>query len=157
MSTRISFLIFSSFFFSTLLAQQSINSGGNKANGATGSVNYSVGQVFYHHLNNDNYQIHEGVQYGYEIINSIGENNTIELKYNVYPNPTTSNFTLNISDFNPNTFSYILYDINGKELNHLALTNPKTNISLSKYNSKTFLLNVYNKNKNVKSFTIIKN
>ena len=90
MITRISFLIFSSFFFSTLLAQQSINSGGNKANGATGSVNYSVGQVFYHHLNNDNYQIHEGVQYGYEIINSIGENNTIELKYNVYPNPTNT-------------------------------------------------------------------
>ena len=147
-------LILSSHF---ALAQQSVNASGNKATGTSGNVNYSIGQVFYHHLNGDNNTLSEGVQYGYSITNSIGENSHISLTYSVYPNPTKSNFSLSISEFISDSFSYILYDINGTKINQGEITNSLTDISLSKYNNHTFLLTVFKNKGFIKSFTIIKN
>ena len=139
------------------VAQQSINSAGNNATGNGGTVNYSIGQVFYHHLNGDNNTLNEGVQYGYEITNSIGENSNIYLTHLVYPNPTKSNFTLSISEFKTGLFSYIIYNINGSIINRAEITNSLTAISLSKFDNSTFILTVFKNNELLKSFTIIKN
>ena len=139
------------------IAQQSINTAGNNATGNGGTVNYSIGQVFYHHLNGDNNTLYEGVQYGYEIANSIGENSNVYLTHLVYPNPTKSNFTISISEFKTGLFSYILYNINGSIINQAEITNSLTDISLSKFDNSTFILTVFKNNELLKSFTIIKN
>lgn len=145
------------FFSSNFLAQASINSAGNKATGTAGNVNYSIGQVFYQNLIGDNNTLQEGIQYGYEITNSIGENSNVNLEYLAYPNPTKSNFSLSISEFISDSFSYILYDIHGTKINQGEITNSLTGISLSKYNNHTFLLTVFKNKEFIKSFTIIKN
>jgi hypothetical protein len=139
------------------IGQHSINTAGNNATGNGGTVNYSIGQVFYHHLNDDNYTLDEGVQYGYEITNSIGENSNVYLSHFVYPNPTKSNFTLSISEFKSGLFSYILYNINGSIINRLEIIDPLSAISLSKFDGNSFILTVFKNNELIKSFTIIKN
>ena len=156
---KLSFYLIFIFLLSShfAIAQQSINTASSIATGNGGTVSYSIGQVFYHHLNGDNNTLNEGVQYGYEITNSIGENSNVYLTHLVYPNPTKSNFTLSISEFKSGIFSYILYNINGSIINRAEITNPLSAISLSKFDNSTFILTVFKNNELLKSFTIIKN
>ncbi len=54
-------LICSSFIVYLSMAQQAAVSGGGQIQGAGGNISISIGQAFYHRINNDNHQINEGV------------------------------------------------------------------------------------------------
>ena len=139
-------------------AQESINSAGGNATGSGGTVAYSIGQVVYTTNTASNGTVAQGVQQAYEIQSlEVSEvKPTISLK--VFPNPTTSNLTLQISEYNNEEYSYLLYDMLGKALSKGQIKSQRTQINTSGLPSATYIINVQNKaNQNVQSFKIIKN
>ena len=139
-------------------AQESINSAGGNAKGSGGTVAYSIGQVVYTTNTASNGTVAQGVQQAYEIQSlEVSEvKPTISLK--VFPNPTTSNLTLQISEYNNEEYSYLLYDMLGKALSKGQIKSQRTQINTSGLPSATYIINVQNKaNQNVQSFKIIKN
>ncbi len=139
-------------------SQQSSNAAGGDATGSGGSVAYSVGQIVYTTHTGSTGSVAQGVQQAYEIF-SIGINETeLNSSLSLFPNPIVDNLTLQISDFNKEKLSYILFDTQGKLLRNGQVTAQQTQINTSSLLPATYFIKVLDQeNKQVQSFKIIKN
>lgn len=137
--------------------QTTVTSGGN-ATGSGGSVSYSIGQVADKTQTGTTGTITQGVQQPFEIVTLSGlEFENIRLEAIVFPNPTTSNITLKISDFNLENLNYQLLDIQGRLINEGKISNNETVINMERYTTSTYILRINSKSKEIKTFKIIKN
>lgn len=140
----------------SLLAQESPTASGGEATGTGGTSSYSVGQVLNTTITGTNGSVSTGVQQPYEIFVFTGIKETkINLKMNVYPNPTVDFLSLEVE--NNENLSYQLYDLKGKLITSKKITDKKTTISMQNLSTATYVLRVVKDNKIIKSFKIIKN
>jgi hypothetical protein len=142
-----------------LQAQESVTATGGNASGSGGSVSYSVGQVVYTTNTGTNGSVAQGVQQPFEIsvVTAIEEAKGINLSVSAYPNPTTDYLTLEVLAFQLSTFHFQLYDMNGKLLQSEKITSNQTSIVMSNLVPATYFVKVTERNKEVKTFKIIKN
>lgn len=137
-------------------SQQLTTSSGGETTGTGGSTSYSIGQIAYSVYSDDTGTISEGVQQPYEIyrITGIKPNLTIS-NIKVYPNPTSNNLLLEISDVNQ-SLSYQLFNSSGILLKTQKDLESKTVINMDDISSNIYFLKIFDKNKIVSSFKIIK-
>jgi hypothetical protein len=139
-------------------AQESANSSGGNAMGSGGTVAYSVGQVVYTTNTGTNGSVAQGVQHAYEIFTVGIKETELNIALSAFPNPTTENLTLQISNYNNEKLSYQLLDMQGKHLINGLVTSQQTQINMNSLSPATYFINVVNQeNKKVQSFKIIKN
>lgn len=139
-------------------AQESVNATGGDATGSGGAVAYSIGQVVYTTNTDASGTVIQGVQQAYEIFTVGIKETELNISLSVFPNPTTNNLTLQISDYNNEKLSYQLFDMQGKSLSNRLVTNQQTQINTASLPPATYFINVVNQeNKKVQSFKIIKN
>ncbi len=144
---------------STLKAQEGTHTSGGEASGSGGSVSYSVGQVVYTTNTGTNGSVAQGVQQPYEIsvITALEEAQNINLTVSAYPNPTTDYLTLEVKEFELSDLHFQLYDMTGKLLQSEKINGNQTRISMSNLASATYFVRIVQRNKEVKTFKIIKN
>ena len=148
-----------SFFLSSTMAQESVNVTGGSAISTGGSVNYSIGQVVYTINNGRSGSVAEGIQQPYEIsvVSGFQASNGIKILILAYPNPTTDLLTLDVRDFHLSFFTFRLYDLAGRLLKNEQILERKTSINMSNFEPATYFVKVFQENKEVKTFKIIKN
>ena len=141
------------------LGQTSVNTSGGEASGTgESSASYTVGEtVFTDPSGNGSSTSSQGVQQAYEFIVGIDELTSVELLLNLFPNPASESVTLSIDEPSVTDFRYKMYDLNGKLLMENRVTSDMTLIPIEAYADGTYLLEVLQKFRTVKSFTIIKN
>ncbi len=139
-------------------AQNGVVSAGGFATGTGGSVSYSTGQIANSFASGSNGSVAEGLQQPFEI-STLGNDDfpSIILEMKVYPNPTTSNVILKISDFSTENLVYQLFDVAGKQIANEKIINSETHINMTSLNVAIYFLEVKNQNKTIKNFKIIKN
>lgn len=138
--------------------QESVNASGGDGSGSGGTVAYSVGQLAYTTITGSNESIAQGVQQPVEIFTLGVEEIVMNISLTAFPNPTTENLTLQISNYNNEKLSYQLFDIQGKQLNNGQIVAWQTQIDMNSLPTATYFLNIVNQeNKKVQSFKIIKN
>jgi opacity protein-like surface antigen len=148
-------LCFSTF---SAIAQESINSIGSEATGSGGTVAYSIGQAVYTYESGTNGNISQGVQQPYEIYSVGIKETTLDISLSVFPNPTTDNLTLQITDYNNEKLTYQLFDLSGKLLSNGQIITQQTKINTTNLPSTTYFIKVINQENNqFQSFKIIKN
>lgn len=141
-----------------------INASGNNASGSTGSVTYSIGQVFYTYIGESVYNVAQGVQ---QQENSTTNKGSLETPENieeptaeivVFPNPTTDYVTINMKgfEFGKENGSYQLYDYQGRLLKQNTINQSDTQINLSYLSSSIYILQVFIDNQVLKTFKILK-
>jgi len=142
-----------------IYAQESINATGGNALGSGGSVSYSIGQIVYQTNSDAIGSVAEGVQQPFEIsiITSTEEAKNINLMVTAYPNPSTDYLILHIDGFDISNLSYHLYDMQGKLLHNEHIVDNSTMVSVNSLKPAIYFIKVYQKNKEVKTFKIIKN
>lgn len=140
---------------------ETIITSGNNATGASGTVTYSIGQVFYTYMGVDAvYSVAQGIQQqikGEQLyVPDIEEPAKVEMY--VYPNPTSDfvNISLNGVELEGQR-SYRLYDIQARLLKQNTISDTETQVSLNNLSPSIYILAVYVDNKILKSFKIIKN
>ncbi len=131
-------------------------SGGNMAS-TTGSVSYSVGQIFNNNIVSTDGSAIQGIQFYFENITL----KVIDIKTNfnitTYPNPTSSFINIKINDYNKENLSYELYDLLGKVLIKKRITSDFTKINIKDLPNAVYLLKLSNSsNENIKTLKIIK-
>ena len=133
---------------------------GNDATGSSGSVTYSIGQIFYTSIEESEYNVVQGIQHQ-ETYNSLDTQDVIEPKteISIYPNPTTDFVNINMEGYELENGlrSYQLYDFQGRLLKENTIDQNETQVNLSDLSSSIYLLQVYVDNKALKTFKIIKN
>ena len=147
--------------FTGLYAQEAIPAAGGNASGSGGSMSYSVGQDVYTTNTGSNGSVSQGVQQPYEIfvVTGLEESIGINLNISAYPNPTADFLTLKVdasAQLNFHTMSYQLFDLNSKLLENKKLTGNETGINMKNLVPATYMLKVTDKNKEVRTFKIIK-
>lgn len=158
MKTLYVILILSFSIFSPTIAQESANSTGGDATGSGGTVAYSVGQVVYTTNTSSNGNEAQGVQHAYEIYTLGVEETEINSSLIAFPNPTSENVTLQLSDYNNENLTYQLFDMQGKQLSNGNIVAQQTQINMFGLPSATYVVTVVNEDyKKVQSFKIIKN
>ena len=137
-----------------LTAQNAVATSGGEGSGSGGSVSYTIGQVFYQ----TNASISEGVQQAYEILTvGIQDQIAVDMKLNVYPNPTVDLLTLNVENYENKKLSYQLYSVNGLLLSRKQITANITQIDMVNRVPSIYFLKITNQNQTIKTFKIIKN
>jgi len=100
----------------------------------------------------------QGVQQPFEISAVLGVDDLlgINLSLVAYPNPTTDFLNLTIANLNYKNLSYQLFDINGRLLAQKKLENNSNEITMKQFPSALYFLKIFNNQKLVKLFKIIK-
>lgn len=157
LNKAIFFCLFALGIFKTKAQQAPITSGGN-AVGTNGKITYSVGQNDYTYISNVFGSINQGVQQPFEIF-TLGTDNfqNIKLLMTVYPNPTSDKVSLKIDDYNLEKLTFQLLDITGKKILTQKINTSETIIDLQNFATTTYILQILDSAKNIKTFKIIKN
>lgn len=138
-------------------AQVSVSTSGGDAEGSGGAVAYSVGQVVYTTNTGSTGSVAQGVQHAYEISTLDIKETVLNISLTAFPNPTTENLTLQISEYNNEKLSYQLFDMQGKQLSNGQIVTQQTQINMNNLPTAIYFINVRNQeNKKVQSFKIIK-
>lgn len=140
---------------------ETFNSSGDDATGDSGSVTYSIGQVFYTYIGESIYNVAQGVQQDELSITLSTEENSIQPKAEIFifPNPTTDYVSINMEGYESDSRqrSYQLYDLQGRLLKQDTVIQTETQINVTDLRSAIYLLQVYVENKVLKTFKIVKN
>ena len=141
-----------------LFSQETIPASGGDAMGTGGSSSYSVGQLVYSTNSDATGTVSQGVQQSIEIfVLSNPDLETVTLKAVTYPNPTINHVVLELSDANITNLTYLLFDIHGRVVSNGTICQKQTQIQMQNLESGTYILNVNQNNKALKTFKIIKN
>lgn len=141
---------------SACYSQQATSTSGGNAKGNGGSVAYSVGQVMYTTNSGAGGTVNQGVQQSYDIITVGIKETALNISLTIFPNPTATNLTLQVSDFTNENLTYQLLDMQGKLLETAQITASQMQINMDNLPAATYLLNVTQENKRVQTFKIIK-
>lgn len=159
MKTKKLFLVlFLSFVMQGISAQKATVASGGNATGSGGKVSYSIGQVAYANATGAGGTVTQGMQQPFEIV-TLGTDNfpEIMLSMSVYPNPTTAMVNLTVGDLDQENLQFYLTDIAGKHLQFQKISEIETQIQMENYPNAVYFLNVFDNNKQLKTFKIIKN
>lgn len=144
---------------------ETFNASGEDALGNAGSISYSIGQVFFTYIGESVYNVAQGVQQSNIVDNTevIDRPEDIidspEVNVIVYPNPTTDyiNIAMKDVDLDNGQNSYQLFNYQGKLIEQHKITDDRTQINLQHLSSSVYILQVFVKNKNFKTFKVLKN
>lgn len=152
--------VFSLFVLATTIEAQSfIPAAGGNASGSGGTVSYTIGQVVYTTVSGTGGNLTQGVQLPFEIsvVTTIKEASGIILESSVYPVPAKDFVTLKVESYNTEYLSFKLYDMNGKLLQKNLVGGNETQIYLGEFSPGAYILKIFENNKEIKTFRIIKN
>ncbi|MFH7000354.1 T9SS type A sorting domain-containing protein [Flavobacterium sp. FlaQc-57] len=135
---------------------------GSNATGSSGSVSYSIGQVFYTYNGVGSvYNVAQGIQQlrKDEMLDVPEVDKPTTAQIFVFPNPTTDfvNISMNGLELESGQRSYKLYDIQARLLKQNKIDQIETQVSLNNLSSSIYVLVVYVDNKILKSFKVVKN
>jgi len=139
-------------------AQKGTVAAGGEATGSGGSVSFSIGQIDYITATGTGGRITQGLQQPYEIFRVSLDDVSIELLSSVFPNPTRDGVTLRVpANIVLADMRYRVYDLIGNLVIDKKLDGPDTSVDMTSLANATYLLKVYNKEKDITTFKIIKN
>lgn len=155
---KIILLIIFSFTISAVKAQQTTATAGGDASGSGGSFSYSIGQVVYTYIYSSDVTVAQGVQQPYEISIILDfDTYEINLMIKTYPNPTKDYLVLNLNTVDFSNLFFELYDLNGRLIKRRNIASSTETIDMEYLPNTHYLLKINNKNKEIKTFKIIKN
>lgn len=160
---RLGLVIFSMVtFLHPSYTQESITAAGGEATGTTGTVSFTVGQVFYHAHEGEGGTVAEGVQQPFEIfiITSVEDAPDITLNMMAYPNPVAGRLNLVVDlpgDLRGKGYHYRLYDANGRALLSDRILNRQSGIDMANLPPAVYFLHVLDNRQVLRVFRIIKN
>ena len=139
---------------------ETIISSGTDATGSSGTVSYSVGQVFYTYVGSHSvYNLAQGIQHQEtnEKLN-LAENIVAKAEAFVFPNPAADFVNINIKgmDLKEGQQSYQLYDLQGRLIKQNTINDIQSQINLNHLSPSIYLLRIYINNKVLNTFKIIK-
>lgn len=148
------------FTLSGLQGQEAILSSGGDGSGTGGSVAYSIGQVAYTNISDEEGSISLGVQQPNLLIFVSTHDLMRDVSVAMYPNPVHTTATLEISGSSdgilPGNCSYQLYDISGRLLLHQDISEGTSHVPMGQYENAMYLIKVSCQDAEVKTFKVIK-
>ncbi|MBK8280016.1 MAG: T9SS type A sorting domain-containing protein [Saprospiraceae bacterium] len=153
---KITFTLFILIYYSFLHSQSNFVSAGGDVKNSTGSISSSIGPWDYLTIKSNSGTISQGIQQSYLTLSTPYEDGMKEIEITIMPNPTINFVNLTISKFTPLKYQYSIFDIKGVLIQQSKITDKSTRINLESLPASTYLLQVNNNQRTIKTFKIIK-
>lgn len=140
----------------TAYSQQVVSSAGATSQTSSGGISYTIGESITETHSVSGKTLTQGFQQTKLVITAINETKDLGYTLTAFPNPTNDFVKLSISDSKVNGLRYVLYDLNGKVISSKQLDSSETVIPFSDATNASYILKVFNGQKEIKSFKIIK-
>lgn len=134
------------------LTPELLSSGSSEASAGGAQLSWSVGEMAVETHSAGSHKLTEGFHQPNLTITEITEKLDVNLAVNVFPNPTSDEFTIATEE---TELSYILTDLSGKVIQKGTSKGNKTTVAVNGYPEGTYLLKVTSKH-NFRTFKIIK-
>ena len=138
----------------TVFAQELISSSGNYFKNSEFSVSWSVGEPITETVSNSSNILTQGFHQSLLNTSSVYELPNLNIQIKIAPNPTSDFLFLSINKFQ--SFSYELYDFNGKLLEKKKIQDKSTIISFNRYAFAAYFLKILKNNQIVKIYQVVK-
>lgn len=143
----------------SLQAQETVSASGGNATGNSGSISYTVGQVFYSSVSSTTGKLTEGAQQPYEITRVTTSHKIMELSdaVSVYPNPATEHVLIEIENLVDENIQYQLINARGQLLSVKKIIGSHTVVSMGNYVPSVYFIKILQNQEEVTTFKIIRN
>ncbi len=154
---NISIFIFIILFISQTKAQQQVvaNSGGNIQSGNV-SLSWTLGEPLIKTISGSNYSLTQGFHQPNLIVTGLKETPSLSYEIDAYPNPVTTTLILHIENPKIGNMSFAIISNFGTIVKSGSITDRTTNIPVQELVPSIYFLRIYDKNKSVKTFKIVK-
>ena len=143
-------------YLPSVYAQKDFVAAGGEARGAGGRSSFSIGQIYFSDIINNNGSVAQGVQQPYEIFILKGEDEKgIQLSFSIYPIPATGFITLKVDKGKIENLTYVVNDDLGRIIIQKKLVDVETRITLTKLDNKVFFVRVLKNNLEIKCFKVL--
>lgn len=148
-------LIFSADFS---FSQMAIPASGGNQESTGGAISFSIGQLTFKNFSSDNGSVDEGVQHPYESLIVSVTDNFPEQNFNIkaFPNPFSVDFTLYADEDLIRDLRFEFLDSGGKLLLSGRILSAETRIEMNSLTAGMYILRVYQLEKELKVFKVIK-
>jgi hypothetical protein len=142
----------------TALAQTDMVASGGNGSDVGGSVNFTIGQVFYQQNTSEAGTENQGVQQPYEIsiITDVENSQLTDVQLQVYPNPTTDRIIIRTIGQLDEELTVQLFNTLGQELSSTKLASTDIEIPMQALAAATYHLVIRNNRSEQKTYKIIK-
>jgi len=140
----------------SLFAQQIITSAGDKSITPNVTLQWTLGQIVTGATSVGNISLIQGFQESTIIVSNIYETDKLDYKIKVYPNPAKSLITIEIIKQGHKALSVILLNNLGSKLCKNEIINQKLIIDIDKFTSGTYILHLFEGNRIINNYKIIK-
>ncbi len=145
-------------FERNISAQSGPVASGGEATGSGGNMSYSIGQIDYITASGSGGIATEGIQQPYEVFSVNTEYLAdIQLVISMFPNPVRDFIHLTINDLPLNECRASIHTLEGKLVLDLAIKEKSTLIDVSALAMSTYIVDVWQYERIIKTFKIIKN
>lgn len=144
------------FFSCSMYAQNIVSTNGGHFSSTNYQLSWTIGEPVIETGNSDNRMITQGMHQSKLIVTSIKEIEGLQLTIIAYPNPAINYVQLEVESIKDEGLDYHLYGMDGSLLRKGRLTNNRVKITMQEYIPSTYLLNVVDNNRLLKTFKIIK-
>lgn len=132
---------------------KTLNAAGGVARGSSGSISYSIGEIFFSNYSNSNIKLFSGIQQT-ENKKETPKSITVIKDIKIYPNPTITHVTIDYSEDKKGT--YLLFDGQGRFIKDGIVNKGETKIDFTYMSSSTYLLRLIIDGKVSQTFKILK-
>jgi hypothetical protein len=142
--------------YGTTNAQEVISTAGNAHSNNNGSISYTIGEPVIETFTGETNILTQGFLQSNVVVTAIDELPGLDFEISAFPNPATEIVKLRIVKESVTGMHYMLYDMNGILLMKNRLKGTVTEVPLGDLSPTEYILKVYNQDKELKSFKIIR-
>jgi hypothetical protein len=151
-------ILFTGIGINTAYPQYNTISGGSTGSGSLGNSSFTIGQVFHVTLTNKIANNSKVIRQALKVSAFKNENlSDILLDVTVFPNPTSANVVVKITNVPFDEFDFLLYDLSGRMIMKQKVKSNETVILMDKLVGGMYVLKVNRNNRELQTFKIIKN
>lgn len=128
-----------------LKGQTSMNTSGGDGTGNGGSVAFSIGQVFFQVVEDQQISFSEGVQQAFEIsiVDGIEEEDPLSFVISAFPNPTMDVLHIELKDEFTGSVMFQVHDAIGNLIQEGEVSTSKFTIQTTNWSGGSYYLRVY--------------
>lgn len=137
-------------------AQEVVSSAGNNHQAGDIAISWTLGEVAIASFFSDDLILTQGMHQPVLIVTSVEDCIACSYKFVLYPNPAAEYVMLEFDNTGVAAFNYRLFNASGSILDFGSIDQSGQRIKLSDYKNGYYILSIYEENKLVKTFNIIK-
>ena len=136
--------------------QQIVASSGGSIQSENISLSWTLGEPVIKTIEGNNYTLTQGFHQSNLIVTEIKNMPFLSYDINVYPNPVVTTLTIHIEKTDISNMSFTIINSSGAIIKSGTINDNNTRIPVQEFVSAIYFLKIFNENKSVKTFKIVK-